>query len=160
MNSGPHGLVADRESKIWFTAAFKGYVGKLNPATGEVTEYPMPDPRARDPHTPVFDRHGILWFTTEQSNFVRRLDPRTGEIRLQAVPTPHAVPYGIVVTAQGVPYFCEFGTHKLASIDPRTMAISECALPDPAARPPATGAGSRWHDRVPVPQPPRAGCWC
>jgi virginiamycin B lyase len=33
---------------------------KLNPSTGEITEYKMPDPAAKDPHTPVFDQHGAL----------------------------------------------------------------------------------------------------
>jgi virginiamycin B lyase len=126
--SGPHGLVADREGNIWFTAVFKGYIGKLNPVTGEITEYHLPDPRATDPHTPVFDQHGILWFTAEESNFVGRLDPSSGEVKLKQVPTPHAVPYGIAVLPSGVPYFCEFGTNKLASIDPTTMAIKEYEL--------------------------------
>jgi virginiamycin B lyase len=123
--SGPHGLAADRDGNIWFTAVFKGYIGKLNPVTGQITEYHLPDPRATDPHTPVFDQHGILWFTAEESNFVGRLDPTSGEVKLKQVPTPHAVPYGIVVLPSGVPYFCEFGTNKLASIDPTTMAIKE-----------------------------------
>ncbi|HYL80711.1 MAG TPA: hypothetical protein VEU07_07860 [Candidatus Acidoferrum sp.] len=127
--SGPHGLVADAQGNIWFTAAFKGYVGKLDPKTGAVTEYPMPDARARDPHTPVFDQQGILWFTVESGNFVGRLDPRTGEVKLQAVPTRSAVPYGIVVSSTGVPYFCEFGTNKLASIHPQTLEITEYSLP-------------------------------
>jgi virginiamycin B lyase len=94
----------------------------------------MPDPRASDPHTPVIDQHGILWFATEESNFVGRLDPRTGEIKLKLVPTAHAVPYGIAVLPSGVPYFCEFGTNKLASIHPQTMAITEYAVPE-GARP-------------------------
>jgi virginiamycin B lyase len=127
--SGPHGLVADAQGNIWFTAAFKGYVGKLDPKTGGVTEYKMPDPRARDPHTPVFDAHGILWFTVESGNFIGRLDPKTGEVRLKEVPTPNAVPYGIVVSSSGVPYFCEFGSNKLASVNPTTMGITEYALP-------------------------------
>ena len=132
--SGPHGLVADREGNIWFTAISKGYVGKLDPKTGSVKEYPTLDPRARDPHTPVFDQRGRLWFTLEQSNFIGRLDPRSGEMRLAEVPTQEAEPYGIVVTAQGVPYFCEFGSNKLASVDPESMTIAEYPLPD-GARP-------------------------
>jgi len=128
-------LVADSEGNIWFTANYKGYIGKLDPTTGNVTEYPMPDPRATDPHTPVFDQQGILWFTTQESNFVGRLDPKTGKIRLRLVPTAHAVPYGIAVTHSGVPYFCEFGTNKLASIDPKTLAISEYVIPKTEARP-------------------------
>jgi virginiamycin B lyase len=127
--SGPHGLVADAQGNIWFTAAFRGYVGKLDPKTGGVTEYKMPDPRARDPHTPVFDARGILWFTVESGNFIGRLDPKTGEVRLKDVPTPNAVPYGIVVSSSGMPYFCEFGSNKLASVNPATMEITEYALP-------------------------------
>jgi len=127
--SGPHGLVADPQGNIWFTAAFKGYVGKLDPTTGAITEYTMPDPRARDPHTPVFDQRGVLWFTVQNGNFVGRLDPSTGDVKLKEVPTPRAVPYGIVVSSKGVPFFVEFGINKLASIDPATMAISEYSLP-------------------------------
>ena len=128
-DSGPHGLVADAQGNIWFTAAFKGYVGKLDPRTGEVTEYKMPDSRARDPHTPVFDQHGMLWFTVQNGNFVGQLDPKTGTVKLKEVPTAKALPYGIVISSKGVPYFCEFGTNKLASINPTTMEITEYTLP-------------------------------
>src|ERR1035438_2341972 len=37
-NSGPHGLVADKDGNIWFTAISGGYVGKLDPKSGEITE--------------------------------------------------------------------------------------------------------------------------
>jgi len=131
---GPHGLVADHEGNIWFTAVSKGYIGKLDPKTGSVTEYPLPDPSATDPHTPVFDQHGTLWFTVESSNFVGRLDPKTGHIDLKQVPTANAIPYGIIVTPDGIPFFCEFGTNHLASIDPKAMAITEYPLPQ-GARP-------------------------
>ena len=133
-DSGPHGLVADHDGNIWFTAISKGYIGKLDAKTGAITEYKMPDPRANDPHTPVFDENGILWFTLEESGFVGRLDPKSGEVKVKQVPTAHAVPYGIVVTRKGIPIFCEFGSNKLASIDPQTMAITEYALPE-GARP-------------------------
>ena len=133
-NSGPHGLVADREGNIWFTANSKGYIGKLDPRTGQVTEYPLPDKGTDDPHTPVFDQAGTLWFTVRGGNDVGRLDPRTGMIMLKKVPTHHALPYGIAVNSKGVPFFCEFGTNKLALIDPQTMDITEYPLPE-GARP-------------------------
>lgn len=129
-DSGPHGLVADREGNIWFTAIFKGYVGKLDPRSGNITEYRAPGGQEMDPHTPVFDQNGILWFTNEESSLIGRLDPKTGGIKLKPTPTPHAVPYGIVVTAQGIPFFCEFHTNKLASIDPQSMTIQEYTLPE------------------------------
>jgi virginiamycin B lyase len=133
-NSGPHGLVADKDGNIWFTAISGGYIGKLNPNTGEITEYRPSNGTEIDPHTPVFDHDGILWFTNESTNYIGRLDPATGKIELKAVPTKHAVPYGIVVTKNSVP-FCEFGANKLASIDPKTMEIREYTLPAQNARP-------------------------
>jgi virginiamycin B lyase len=133
-DSGPHGLAADKEGNIWFTANYKAYIGKLDPRTGEVTEYPMPDPAARDPHTPIFDQKGILWFTVQAGNFVGRLDPSSGMIRLKRLPTPRARPYGIAVNSKGIPFFCELGTNKLASISPDTLAITEYILPK-GARP-------------------------
>jgi virginiamycin B lyase len=132
--SGPHGLVADKAGHIWFTAIFKGYVGELDPQSGRVREYPVKHAGRSDPHTPVFDQQGILWFTAEQGNFVGRLDPRSGKIDVRDVPTPHAVPYGIVVAPDGTPWFCEFGTSKLGSIDPKTLVITEFSLPE-GARP-------------------------
>jgi virginiamycin B lyase len=133
--SGPHGLVADEGGNIWFTAISGGYVGKLDPKSGEITEFrPSGDTRI-DPHTPVFDHDGILWFTNEETNYIGRLEPKTGKMTLMKSPTPHAVPYGIVILQNNAPFFCEFGTNKLATIDSRTMTIHEYTLPAAGARP-------------------------
>ena len=63
---------------------------------------------------------------------VGRLDPKTGNIQLKDVPTKDARPYGIQINSKGVPFFCEFGTNKMASIDPHTMQITEYPLPQNA----------------------------
>jgi virginiamycin B lyase len=65
---------------------------------------------------------------------VGRLDPRTGKVDLKAVQGTRALPYGIAINGRGVPFFCEFGTNKMAKIDRQTMAITEYKLPE-AARP-------------------------
>jgi len=127
-DSGPHGLVADANGNIWFTGNGKGYIGKLDPKSGAVTAYQMPDEKAEDPHTAVFDARGILWFTVQVGSMVGRLDPRTGKIDLKAVQGQRPLPYGIAINSKGVPFFCEFGTNKMAKIDPQTMAITEFYL--------------------------------
>jgi virginiamycin B lyase len=132
--SGPHGLVVDREGSVWYTGNYAGLVGKLDAQTHRVTEIRMPDRRAEDPHTPVLDSEGILWFTVQRGNMVGRLDPVTRKVELREVPTADARPYGMAVNHRDVPFFCEFGTNKLASVDPRTLRIREYALPQ-GARP-------------------------
>ncbi|MBI2620043.1 MAG: lyase [Ignavibacteriales bacterium] len=133
-DSGPHGLVPDKKGNIWYTGNYKAHIGKLDPTTGEVTVYPMPNPRAGDPHTPIFDHNGILWFTVQKGNFVGKLDPESGVVTLREVPTANCRPYGIVVDSKGTPFFCEFNSNKLASIEPETMEIAEYVLPE-GARP-------------------------
>ncbi len=134
-HSGPHGLVEDKGGNIWFTANNAGYIGKLDPKTGDVAEHPLPDRNARDPHSLTFDQSGILWFTAQQANLMGRLDPESGAIKLMTSPTPKSRPYGIQVNAEGLPFFVEFGTNKIASIDPGTLRIREYELPNQAARP-------------------------
>ena len=130
-NSGPHGLVSDREGNIWFTTNFAGYIGELDPKTGGVKQYKMPvEKGAEDPHSLIFDENGTLWFTLQGANMVGRLDPTTGKVELKDVPTENALPYGIQMSSKGVPFFCELGTHKIASIDPKTMAIHDYDLPE------------------------------
>jgi virginiamycin B lyase len=134
-NSGPHGLVLDPAGNVWFTGNTAAYIGKLDPRTGEVTEYPMPDPRARDPHTPLFDNNGILWFTVQQGNFIGRLDPKTGVVTLKESPTANSRPYGLVMDSKGTLWYCEFNSNKIASINPTTFEIREYAMPNATARP-------------------------
>ncbi len=133
-NDGPHGLVADRDGNIWYTGNFAAHIGKLDPRSGEVTQYKMPDAKAEDPHSAAFDAQGTLWFTVQAGNMVGRLDPKTGNVDLKQPPTADSHPYGIAVNSKGVPFFCEFNTNKMASIDPKTMQITEYPLPE-GARP-------------------------
>ena len=96
-----------------------------------------------DPHTLDFDRSGILWFTVQQSE--QRRPARSGDRRDQArhLADAGSRPYGIAINSKGVPFFDEFGTNQIGSIDPKTMEIHEYTLPDPrrargASRSPAT----------------------
>jgi virginiamycin B lyase len=133
-DSGPHGLVVDEAGNVWFTANAKAYIGKLHPGTGELDEYRFSDPRAKDPHTPILGPNGILWFTVQRSNLVGKLDRRTGAATFVRVPTANALPYGMVLGLDGAPYVCEFGSNKIARVDPASLEMREYPLPD-GARP-------------------------
>jgi virginiamycin B lyase len=142
--SGPHGIIADKDGNIWYTGNAAGLIGKLDPRTGKFTEYKMPDPKARDPHTMAWLRDGRMVFTVQAGNFVGILDPKApnGNIRLVSAPTSNARPYGIRVDSKGVPYFDEFNSNRIGSIDPATMKITEYPLPNAGARPRRIAIGS------------------
>jgi len=147
-DTGPHNLLVDAAGNVWYAGNRKSHIGKLDPATGKIIQFPMPHPEARDPHTLVLDRNGNIWFTVQQGNFVGKFSTAEGSSRLIPVPTPDARPYGIIVDSQNRPWIAEFGTHKLATIDPKTMKITEIPLPRTAARPRRlveTASGQIWY---------------
>lgn len=145
---GPHNLIVDPTGIVWFSGNLVGYIGRLDPADGAIRRYPMPDSTIRDPHTLVFDSHGDIWFTAQQGNVIGKLTVATGTIRLVRVPTPRARPYGIVIDRTDRPWIVLFGTNKLATVDPRTFALTEFDIPRPEARPrriALTSDGAVWY---------------
>jgi virginiamycin B lyase len=133
---------------IWFSGNRNGRIGKLDPETGKVTTYLMPDKEVRDPHTLVFDKSGNIWFTAQNANYVGHVVTRTGEIHLIKSPTAASRPYGIVVDPKNRPWFVEFGTNKIAMIDAATMKIVEHNLPDSKTHPrriAVTSDGILWY---------------
>jgi virginiamycin B lyase len=136
-NSGPHGLQPDAAGNIWYTGNSAGLIGMVDAKTGKVTEYKMPNPKAKDPHTIAFLRDGRIFFTVQAGNFVGTLDPKVpgGNIKLIEAPTLNSRPYGVRLDSKGVPYFDEFNSNKIGSIDPKTLVIREYELPAKGARP-------------------------
>lgn len=129
----PHNLIIDPAGQVWYSGNRNGMIGKLDPATGAITRYPMPDPTVRDPHTLVFDQQGNIWFTAQNSNAVGHLNVKSGEIRLVRT-AAQSRPYGIVINSKNIPWFNLFGTNKIATIDPATMAVKTIDLPHERAR--------------------------
>src|SRR5262249_57182705 len=65
-----------------------------------------------------------------------------GEIKLVTSPTAKSRPYGMAFIYRNLVLFVDFGTNKVASIDGKTMHISEFPLPDAGARPRGIAIGS------------------
>lgn len=133
--TNPHNLVVDGDGMVWYAGNANARIGRLDPETGKAEIFPMPDSAARDPHTLAFAANGDLWFTVQGGNYIGRLTRGSGHIDLVKVPTERARPYGIQVDAQGRPWVVLFGTNRLASIDPATLALTEHVLPRASARP-------------------------
>jgi virginiamycin B lyase len=119
------------QCNIFYTGNHQGLVGKLDPRTGEVTEYRMPDPNAKDPHSLAFAPDGMLFFTLQRSNMVGRLDLRSGKVTEWPSPGgPKSEPYGIVF-AKGVIWYSESGTrlNTIVRFDPKAETFQTWAIP-------------------------------
>ena len=64
------------DGSIWWAGQWGNLIGRINPATGEMKEYPLP-PNAM-PHTVVLDGAGNVWYTGNKNGTVGKLDPEDG----------------------------------------------------------------------------------
>src|SRR4029434_2662002 len=97
----------------------------------------MPNPKARDPHTIAFLNDGRIFFTVQAGHFWGGRDSKAahGAVKLLEHPNPNSRPYGVRLDSKGTPYYDLFNSNKIASIDPKTLVITEYALAAPDARP-------------------------
>jgi virginiamycin B lyase len=129
----PHNLIVDADGTVWYAGNGNGHIGKMDPATGKVTRYAMPDSSVRDPHTLVAGKDGNLWFTAQRSGVVGRLDKATGAVKVVKIGTgDRTLPYGIEIDSKGRAWVNEFGTNKIAVVEPGTLAVREYDLPEGA----------------------------
>lgn len=148
--TGPHTVVVDGSGTPWYAGNRANHIGKVNPQNGEITKFMMPDDNsARDPHTFAFNEDGNLWFTSQGANSVGYFNVETGETDIIPVSAQRARPYGIVMaTDMKQPWIALFGTNKLATVNPETMALTEIELPAEDARPrrlAITSDGRVWY---------------
>ncbi|HEX6006072.1 MAG TPA: hypothetical protein VFZ14_18925 [Burkholderiales bacterium] len=126
----PHGVLVDKQGIVWTTGNGNGTIGRLDPATGKVTEFKTPS-GGGGPHTLVMTDDGsTIWFTMQSGDKVASLDTRTGAIREYKT---SGGPYGLALDKAGNVWFCRMGDDKLGRLDPKSGNMSEIA----------TGSGSR-----------------
>ena len=120
---------------VWFTGNRNNRIVRLDPATGKLTTFMIPDTSVRDPHTLIFTKDGIGWFSAQQSQRIGRIDTKTGEIKLWRPPGEGRTnPYGVVIDQTNRPFFNLWATNKIATIDPKTLEYKEYVHPDERMR--------------------------
>jgi virginiamycin B lyase len=71
----PYGIdVSPLDGSIWYSKLYSGYIGKIDPATGEVTEFETPFP---SPRRLRFAKDGTLWIPSFESGVLMKFDTRS-----------------------------------------------------------------------------------
>jgi virginiamycin B lyase len=75
--AGIHSAIPTSDGSVWFTEADMGRIGRLNPRTGEITEYQntLPNGRRAGSHTVRVGDRGFVW--TSGGPMISRFDPET-----------------------------------------------------------------------------------
>jgi virginiamycin B lyase len=72
---------------IWYTDYSRGYLGRLDPATGKVTEWASPSGPKSAPYG-ISSIRDVIWYSESEAkpNTVVRFDPKTGKFQSWAIP--------------------------------------------------------------------------
>ena len=80
--SRPHDPLATADGAIWYTGQFANVLGRLDPKTGRIKEYPL-TPKA-GPHGLTADNNGNIWYT---ANFgMSRRQAQSENRRIDRIP--------------------------------------------------------------------------
>ncbi len=85
----PHDILVDKDGNVWYSDFGEMAIGKFDPKTLKLTEYPL---KTFKPKAPVgilsieFDTKGKIWFDTMYQGSLGCLDPKTGEISYYPLP--------------------------------------------------------------------------
>lgn len=118
--SQPWGVALDAAGNVWFAETAADQIGKLDPATGIVTEYGLAE--GAEPWG-VAVSNGVVWFTERGAGKIARLDPASGQVEEWAL-SAGAYPGGIAVSGDYV-WFAETGANKLGMFQISKKVIRE-----------------------------------
>lgn len=105
----PYGIAIDSKGNIWFNQFASNSIGKIDPNTMELTEYPLPNERARDRRIGITSDDKI-WYTDYLRGMIGRLDPQTKKVDEWALPGgPNAMPYGMTIDDKDRVWVAELG---------------------------------------------------
>ena len=89
-DAAPHDTSMDAEGNVWYSDFTSQFIGKLDPRTGKVTDYPVPlarsGPLAQGGLQIVLDKQGRVYYGNMSQMQIARLDPKTGKIETFKLP--------------------------------------------------------------------------
>jgi virginiamycin B lyase len=82
--SHPHDVAPAPDGGVWFTAQSAGYLGWLDPSTGDVRQIPLGQRSA--PHGVIVGPDGAAWVTDGGQNAIVRVDPQSSVVQVFPLP--------------------------------------------------------------------------
>jgi len=130
-DASPHDEVFDAQGNVWYSDFNSQFLGKLNPKTGEVVEYRVPQNRlgqiAQGGLQIDVDKEGRIYYGNMSQMQIVRFDPKTEKMETFKPPISES----------------EFGDGHLTMIDPAFQHVDGKLWTNVAF---ATGeAGGTWH---------------
>jgi streptogramin lyase len=112
--ANPFDVAVDANGVVWFTEFHAGAIGRLDPATGTITETPVPNNGG--PQHIAIATNGSVWFTERFNHRIGRLDPSNNQVTQFPTLTPSAGSADIAAAPDGNLWFTQFFGENVARI--------------------------------------------
>jgi len=129
MSGGPYGLALDRKGNVWVCRMNADRLGKLNAATGEVSELFMGS--GSRPRRMAAAPDGTLWVTLYGTGRLAHVDPAANKV-IREYPMPAGADggaYAVTVDGAGRVFASEIQSDTVAMLDPKTEKFQVFRLP-------------------------------
>ena len=135
LGSRPHDPLAAADGTIWWTGQWSNVLGRLDPKTGAMKEFPLTTPKS-GPHGLTEDAAGNIWYTGNGAGLVGKLDPKTGAVTEYKMPDPAARdPHTPVFDRKGMLWFSVQQANMMGRLNPQTGDIKLVTMPTPRSLP-------------------------
>jgi virginiamycin B lyase len=133
--SRPHDPLATKDGALWYTGQMNNVLGRIDPKTGKIKEYPLTTPHS-GPHGLVEDKDGNIWYTGNTGALIGKLDPKTGAVTEYKMPDPAVKdPHTLIFDQSGILWFVAQNSNRIGRLDPKTGEIKLLTPPTPKSRP-------------------------
>jgi virginiamycin B lyase len=127
-NPGAYGMDVAGDGRVWFVEREANKIGRLDPATGKIDEFPTPGIDV--PRRMGADWDGNLWVGFHETGKLVKVDQKTGKMTFYEPPTKNSGAYIAVPDARRkVIWLTEQTADKIARFDPATETWTEFSLP-------------------------------
>jgi virginiamycin B lyase len=132
--SRPHDPLATPDGAIWYTGQFANVLGRLDPKTHQIKEYPLP--AMSGPHGLIDDKEGNIWYAANFGTHIGKLDPKTGKVTQYPMPDPKVRDVHTLIWDQkGMMFFTAQSANTVGRLNPLTGEIKLMTSPTSKSRP-------------------------
>jgi streptogramin lyase len=130
----PYGIAYNRkDGRIWYSQIGVNVVGNIDPKTGQVKQYSMPE-EWMGPRRLKVGPDGRVWVPLYSTGEIGALDPNTATMKRYKLPHPGDTPYALAVNgATGIVWICGTSSDSIYRFDPKTEQFVTMPLPSRTA---------------------------
>jgi len=116
--SRPRRIAITSDDLIWYADYSRGYLGRLDPRTGEVKEWPSPSGAASQPYG-IAVAKDIIWYNESgvRPNTLVRFDPKAEKFQSWIIPSGGIVVRNMMATKEGNLALACSGANRVALVE-------------------------------------------